>query len=185
MPVELSAKALVAVDEELQIFCVGGETSKNDLLTSLVNSVSEIVLGPDGVNGPVLHESVTRRFDGNDRDGLLVDPGPIAEIISVTVDGVELTTDDYEADGRILYRLGDVWPLGRRNILVEYKAGLAADIASVPADIKHAVRTQIKHILTATIEGRSQFAPEDLGAQNPRQYGLVPAARYLLARYRN
>lgn len=185
MAVELSAKALVAIDEELRVFCVGGSTDKDVLLTSLVNSVSETVLSPEGINGPVLHESVVRRFDGNDKDQLLIDPGPIAEVTSVTVDGTLLAADDYEAERRMLYRVDDVWPLGRRNIRLEYKAGLAADIASVPADIKHAVRTQIKHILTATIEGRSQFAPEDVGAQNPRQYGLIPAARRLLARYRD
>jgi hypothetical protein len=185
MAVQLSPKALVAIDEEMRIFCVGGATEKDDLLTSLVNSTSEVVLGPDGINGPVLHELVARRFDGNDRDGLQIDPGPIAAVTSVTVDGVVLEAGTYEAEDRTLYRIGDVWPAGRRNIRVEYTAGLAESIATVPEDIRHAVRMQVKHILTAVIEGRSQFAPEDVGAQNPRQYGLIPAVRYLLARYRS
>lgn len=184
MAIELKPNALIDADQETRDFLVGGVADKDDLLKSLINAVSEAVTSPDGVNGPVLEEAVTKKRDGNDKDCINVYPGPFRAIDSVTVAGVVLDPSEYEFEDWSLYRLnGEVWPAGRRNIVIVYKAGICADMAHVPEDIRDAVRMQIKHILTAVVEGRSQYDPET-ASQDPRQYSLTPAVRHKLERYR-
>lgn len=184
MAIELKPNALIDADQETRDFCVAGVDKKDDQLKSLINAVSEAVTGPDGVNGPVLEIAVTKKRDGNDKDRVNVYPGPFRSIESVTVDGVLLDPSEYEFEDWTLYRLnGEVWPAGSRNIVIAYKAGVCADKAHVPEDIRDAVRMQIKHILTAVVEGRSQYDPEN-PSQDPRQYSLTPAVRHKLERYR-
>lgn len=77
--------------------------------------------------------------DHGDAPGILLDASPVTGIVSATLDGVALTTLDYEQEGAFLYRLQNgvrgVW-YGYR-LVVEFQAGWAlpsdTDYATPPA----------------------------------------------------
>jgi hypothetical protein len=71
--------------------------------------------------------------------------GGKAGVTSVHVDGARawsaaslLAADQYLADGCTVERLDGIWPRGRHNVRVVYKAGFAA----APGDLRHACKVQ-------------------------------------------
>lgn len=75
-------------------------------------------------------------YDGRPGTALALIRRPVASITSVTEDGQNLTTDDYEVDSNLLYRLSSDQRIhwARREVVVTYAAGWEV----VPDDLKYA-----------------------------------------------
>lgn len=87
-------------------------------------------------------------------------PGPVAEIVTVTIEGAVLPDTDYQLEGDALYRIGGIWPaqdlgkpLGETGTwAVEYQRGLSA-----PADAGAMTGLLAKEFLAACGEGKCRL----------------------------
>jgi hypothetical protein len=91
----------------------------------------------------LLSASHTERRSGSGLDTLLLRDTPVSAVASLTIDGVAVaasngTTDGYLFENQSIFlTCGRVFTPGRRNVLVTYTGGYAAN--AMPADITHAV----------------------------------------------
>ncbi len=114
-------------------------------------------------------ETVRERFEighGSIDDttgGLLLECGPVEEVVSVTVDGEALAAGSFEVESRQLYRLQDgarrCWY--GRVILVEYVAGwwLPSDTGTKPAgaiDLPDDIERAAIQLVAASISAASR-----------------------------
>lgn len=102
---------------------------------------------------------------------------------------IEIAAENYEVDGRKLFRLGDVWPKGSRNIQVVATVGF--DPGDEPADIRQLVYDLVA--MKWSSHGKESIRSESasLGKLSistsyaPILLKDVPGAGATLARYTN
>jgi hypothetical protein len=114
----------------------------------------------------------------------------VAEIVSVTVDGIAVATANFVVDGVVLRRTDDVWTLGDTtdpaNVIIEYVYGLTVP----PADIARAAVIHARfEIASRDFFDRTYAIDSDIGVQRrslpgPNHPTGVPTVDSVLARYR-
>lgn len=120
-----------------------GDNSKDAILNPLGNYVDAMItkackVEASGVIPPTLRlESVVEAFQFKSaQNGLFLARTPVVAVTAVTEAGSELSSDDWELDGRGLYRSTGsertTWSVG--DVSVSYSAGFA----TVPDDLKYA-----------------------------------------------
>jgi hypothetical protein len=88
------------------------------------------------VDAPIETETFTETLDGSGETTIMVSNRPVVSVDELTIDDVEIDTDDlvvYE-HGELYYSGG--FTSGRGNVVVEYDAGYGE---TVPGDLKLAV----------------------------------------------
>lgn len=129
----------------------------------------------------------TDRTRGYVGEGIILERKNAPSIVSVTEDGVALTTDQYELDGHVVYRLSDdersSWT---GKVVIEYASGFS--LAAMPANIQRAVILTVNQYrmgMTRDPQVRSESG-DGLGSTSYfdglDEYGLAPEARGLLTR---
>ena len=124
-------------------------------------------------------KTVTRSFDGRGSQLLFLpeeprDPaGLVLEVRSEFTSAWELVeSDEYEVDGRRVFRVAEVWPRGRFNLRATYDAGYTA--ADAPQDLRQAVIDLVEHWYRGRVTATPGFVPEEVTQQSPR----LPASVY-------
>lgn len=124
--------------------------TQNAILDPLISHASAMITGWCGRDTFIL-ETVrqTERFSCAE-DSLILDRELNVIITSIVEDGVTLTTDDWERDGALMYRLEDdertTWPAAK--IVVTYTAGFTAG-SNVPEILKRATLDAVVNLYRA------------------------------------
>ena len=158
-----------------------GSTSRDaDIASTYIPAVTPLV---EDVTGPVVRRPFTHTTAGGSRAVLL--PRAASSITSVTARGVALAADRYTADlaAGVVYAGGPLTPGvfdgGVGDVVVAYVAGLCADTASVPVNIKLGARLVLAWSWQNDQQGRNPDAaaagPELV--QTPSGF-WIPAAAY-------
>lgn len=112
---------------------------------------------------------------------------PVSEVasVSVSVDGTEYTSDDYDiTPGGI--RMRSVKFDGTKQVTVEYTGGYAVDgddIIAVPDDIKQAARVQITHEFKRKDQPAGDQVYTAVGHVSSPGAGLLKSVKNTLYRY--
>jgi len=133
MAVTIRTDALVTLDEAkgyCKVKIAEDYVDYNDMLTLLINFVTEYILGE--VGRPFSQSEKTELYYLDTGRVLLLKQWPVVSITSLTIDGDEISSDDYTLDkdnGIIVF---DVEFAKRCEVKAVYKGG----IDGVPDDIR-------------------------------------------------
>jgi len=134
---------LTAAERRAAAGLAASDTSKDAVLVPLANYVDAMItkacnVAAAGAIPPTLRlESVVETFDFKSaQNGLFLARQPVTEVTAVTEAGSELSSGDWELEGRGLYRSTGsermTWSVGQ--VSVSYSAGYS----TVPYDLKYA-----------------------------------------------
>ena len=115
--------------------------------------------------GPIIHESIQEHLDGGASHLFLTYYPVVPGTVTVTdryTGAQETAIFVFEDGGMVEHERYDRWPSGARRFRVEYMAGYAADVASVPAGIKKAVFIMLRQEMTGGEEGK-EIVRESIG----------------------
>ena len=109
-------------------------TEIDELKSQIIVSAEEVVANYLGFD-PMTDER-SDYVSGIGNNHLYLYAWPITQVDLVSVNGVQLTSDDYSvsAEGRYLRLNAGVWPVGVENIRVDYTAGWT--VPTMPAIVK-------------------------------------------------
>lgn len=133
MAVTIRADALVTLDEAkgyCKVKIAEDYDDYDDMLTLLINFVTEYILGE--VGRPFSQSEKTELYYLDTGRVLLLKQWPVVSITSLTIDGDEISSDDYMLDKENGILVFDAEFAKRCEVKVVYKGG----INGVPDDIK-------------------------------------------------
>lgn len=192
MAVNLSPYCVVSA-EELEEFVWAAPTDMatedKDVLYRIANAVSEAI--ENYIKRYVIQRAdITEYHDGGGEE-IFLKHYPIVNISSVHEDGelLDAPTErgagdgdyDYYPDMGIIYKTSGDFTSGRQKVKIVYTAGIAADVTTVPADIKQAALLWIKQLHQSDVENYSMIITATTTVRPSR---IPPAAAALLAPYR-
>lgn len=166
---------MIAMEDLQEYLGVQDCTSSEEWMLELLEEAAvAFVEGETGQYfGPVI--SFTQVVDGSGQEVLWLDylPTTFTSISYRTAADLSAWTaydsTDYEQDGRKLFRLGAVWPRGRRNLRVIYDAGYAA--GEEPSEVRQAVLS-----LVSAAWKRKSLGPFQSETIGDYQYTLADAS---------
>ena len=136
----LQANALLSVDEVFNYLRQTTPDQQDPLYTlveSLINRSSDYC--ERYIGNPIINREVTEMLDGNGSSEILLGHFPIQGIVSVSVDGADVTANaDFYRHGILFLKDGSTFTTGRKNVEVAYTAGYGENKDTIPQDLKHA-----------------------------------------------
>jgi hypothetical protein len=163
-----------------------GAHDDNNLLQNYIDSAEDIVNTYLGYS-PALHNYI-HYFDGNGTSELQLKAKPITNIISVEINGQSIPVSEFynTLNGEFIY-YNNIFPIGKRNIKVEYDAGWGAavdgDAANgeyLPKIIKMTV-LRIASLLQTESDGNIGVTSKSFGDSGTRTFiNTVNFDKYLI-----
>jgi hypothetical protein len=169
------------------------ETAEDEKLTILIGTASAQIEGYCGRSFGI-QDIADELQDGNGTSTLELDVTPIISVAALSIDGQAVDLGEVRVYPQfIAFPDSDVWdarlrgysrifPAGRQNVKVSYRAGYAA----VPRDIADACKSQVA-FLQNTINRQGIISETNQVAQATTSYSqeeLAPATRATCRRYR-
>lgn len=125
--------ALTTLEKVKEWLNLQAVTTDDDLLQRLIDAASAFVENWLGFS--VLRHEVIKWLDGNGKDEMVLTSPHILAINSITIDGRDISPNQYRhADWWVILN-NDCFSRGRRNICIKFDMGFD----SVPTDIENAV----------------------------------------------
>ena len=160
-----------------------GQTAMNDLLTSLLDSLNDVIEDYLGVT--CINTEYTEVYDGDGTNTLFLKHYPIVSVSSLSVDDGTVSSSDYYiySDEGFIRLDSDVFTKDNQNVAITYKAGHGATRAAVPEPLKLALKTWVARVYKAEYV---DFAPEvgEEAARNTPFLNIPWDIRTMLAPYK-
>jgi hypothetical protein len=163
-----------------------GAHDEDALLQNYIDSAEDIVNTYLGYS-PTLHKYI-QYFNGNGTNELQLKAKPIADIISVEIEGQSIPLTEFYTivNSEFLY-YNSKFPLGKRNIKIEYDAGFGISIDDdtingdyLPTIIKMTV-LRIASLLQSEASGNIGVSSKSFGDSGTRTFiNTVNYDKYLL-----
>lgn len=167
-------------------------TADDGLLQRLITGVSQYWLTRTGRASLNRLVDYVERYDGNDKDLMILNQFPVETISEVLVDNFSVSqSTDYlqpgwlinqNKTGVILLGTRTLFWAGRMNIRVSYQAGYA----SVPYDVNEAVIKQVAQMYKrkSTIDEASMIIGQGEGQTTYRNWAVPPEVEQIIQAYR-